>query len=423
LSSGSGEAPAVTPVARAWAGGGGGALPPRPASSVGGATPVVFKDDAGSFFKMVLRGGGLQLVTFGFYRFWLTTDIRRHLWSRTSVAGEPLEYLGRAKELLIGFLVALAILTPLYIAYAAAGFIAESVQAFASLPFFLILYLLGQFAYYRARRYRLTRTVWRGVRFWMEGSGWAYAGRAALWGLLSIVTLYLAAPWRAASLERYKMRNTRYGDQQGDFVGTGGGFFKRVWWIYLTVVAFVMLYGVIAAKSAGGGRGNGLLALLMFIGLIGTLFLVPTYRALEWRWWAEGARLGAARFECALSGGDLLKCYFKYFASVFVLIVVAVILVVLIVAGFGPVSSVAGLGNAMSRVGVAPLIAIVAVYLLTFVAVGALSRYFLTHHVWRAVAQSMSVIGVENLENARQSAQASSSVAEGLADQLDVGAF
>jgi len=27
------------------------------------------------------------------------------------------------------------------------------------------------------------------VRFWMSGSGWAYAARAALWGLLMILTL------------------------------------------------------------------------------------------------------------------------------------------------------------------------------------------------------------------------------------------
>ena len=32
-------------------------------------------------------------------------------------------------------------------------------------------FMFGQFAVYRARRYRLTRTIWRGLRFWMTGSG------------------------------------------------------------------------------------------------------------------------------------------------------------------------------------------------------------------------------------------------------------
>ena len=45
----------------------------------------------------------------------------------------------------------------------------------------LFYYVFMQFAIYRARRYRLTRTVWRGVRFSMTGSGLNYAWRVGLW--------------------------------------------------------------------------------------------------------------------------------------------------------------------------------------------------------------------------------------------------
>ena len=65
---------------------------------------------------------------------------------------------------------------PIYLAYFLVGLEAERFKAFASFPLIAFFYLFGQFAIYRARRYRLTRTVWRGVRFWMNGSGWAYAG-------------------------------------------------------------------------------------------------------------------------------------------------------------------------------------------------------------------------------------------------------
>ena len=61
----------------------------------------------------------------------------------------------------------------------------------------------------------------------MDGSGWAYAGRAMLWGLLTLVTLGLAWPWREAALERYKMRHSYYGDLQGSFEGRGWEFFKQ----------------------------------------------------------------------------------------------------------------------------------------------------------------------------------------------------
>ena len=62
-------------------------------------------------------GAALEFVTLGFYRFWLVTDIRRHLWSNTVVEGDAAEYTGRGRELLIGFLIALAILVPIYLGY------------------------------------------------------------------------------------------------------------------------------------------------------------------------------------------------------------------------------------------------------------------------------------------------------------------
>jgi len=42
---------------------------------------VAFTGERGEFRRLVTRGALLELVTVGFYRFWLATDIRRHLWS------------------------------------------------------------------------------------------------------------------------------------------------------------------------------------------------------------------------------------------------------------------------------------------------------------------------------------------------------
>src|SRR6201996_9360620 len=78
---------------------------------------VSFLGDWGEFRKLVTRGAALELVTIGFYRFWLATDIRRHLWSNTLIDGDAAEYTGRGKELLLGFLFAMAILGPIYLAY------------------------------------------------------------------------------------------------------------------------------------------------------------------------------------------------------------------------------------------------------------------------------------------------------------------
>jgi uncharacterized membrane protein YjgN (DUF898 family) len=227
-------------------------VPPPPPSPVPPPMPVAFSGSRGEFFDLAKRGAALEFVTLGFYRFWLLTDIRRHLWSNTLIDGDAAEYTGRGKELLIGFLVALAILVPIYLGYFLIGLEAERYQAFASIPLIAFFYLFGQFAIYRARRYRLTRTVWRGVRFWMTGSGWIYALQASLWGLLSAVTLGLALPWRTAALERYKMRHSYYGDLQGSFEGRGWDFFKRGWWIWLVAIATLIVRCFVQFHSPNG---------------------------------------------------------------------------------------------------------------------------------------------------------------------------
>ncbi|WP_456687040.1 DUF898 family protein, partial [Bradyrhizobium sp. P5_C11_2] len=75
--------------------------PPQPVPPPLPPTRVDFSGDRSEFRKMVTKGAMLELVTFGFYRFWLVTDIRRHLWSNTAIDGDAAEYTGRGKELLI----------------------------------------------------------------------------------------------------------------------------------------------------------------------------------------------------------------------------------------------------------------------------------------------------------------------------------
>jgi uncharacterized membrane protein YjgN (DUF898 family) len=228
---------------------------------------VTFEGDRGQFFRLVAKGAALELITAGFYRFWLATDIRRHLWSNTVIDGDAAEYTGRGKELLIGFLFAMAILVPIYLAYFLIGVEAERQKGFASFPLFVLFYGFAQFAIYRARRYRLTRTVWRGVRFWMDGSGWAYAWRAMLWGLLMVVTLGFALPWREAALERYKMSHTYYGDLRGEFEGRPWEFFKSAWHLWLAAPIAMVVFPLFP-------------------------FVYARFKAAEWRWWLSGMRFG-----------------------------------------------------------------------------------------------------------------------------------
>ena len=60
-----------------------------------------FSGNERAFWRLLIRGAVLLLLTLGIYRFWLATDVRRFLWSNTEVDGEPLEYAGTALELLL----------------------------------------------------------------------------------------------------------------------------------------------------------------------------------------------------------------------------------------------------------------------------------------------------------------------------------
>lgn len=392
------------------------------------STPLLFSGDRGEFRRLVIRGAGLELITVGFYRFWLATDIRRHLWSNTDIDGDAAEYTGRGKELLIGFLFALAILVPIYLAYFLVGLEVERFKAFASFPLFLFFYLFGQFAIYRARRYRLTRTVWRGVRFWMDGSGWAYAGRAALWGLLMIVTLGLILPWREAALERYKMRHCHYGDLQGGFAGTGWEFFKRGWWLWLLMV--VLFVGAFAVPLKFGlllsSKIKTWVVFSWLLILLAAPFIYAVFKATEWRWWLSGIRFGEVRFESELRRGALVGLYWKAIGW-FLLIVVSF---------SGYLFACASLIAKMSQLPMAklfvaghlqdsiPMLLLGALGYLTLILIlNVVLRIYLLRDVWARLVASTTVHHIEAVANVSASGDLASALGEGLADGLDIVGF
>jgi uncharacterized membrane protein YjgN (DUF898 family) len=363
--------------------------------------PVAFSGSRSEFFHLVKRGAGLEFVTLGFYRFWLTTDIRRHLWTNTQIEGDGAEYTGRARELLIGFLIALAILVPVYLAYFLVGLEAEHLQTYASIPLVAFFYLFGQFAIYRARRYRLTRTVWRGVRFWMSGSGWIYALQASLWGLLMIVTLGLALPWRAAALERYKMRHSYYGDLQGSFEGRGWEFFKRGWWLWL-LTPFALYVTPMAP------------------------FVYGAFKAIEWRWWLSGIRFGGVRLESGLPRSRLIGLYWKVIGWMLVLGLVFAAYLAIAAALVASMSG-DGFGEFFSSQDFAKSIPLLvfagAGYLMFALAMNVVFRVYLVRDLWVRVLESINIGGIEAAANVTARGELANALGEGFADGLDVAGF
>jgi uncharacterized membrane protein YjgN (DUF898 family) len=370
-------------------------LPPLPS---GRSARVIFTGTRRDFFRLVRRGALLELITAGLYRFWLATDIRRALWSGTSVDGDAPEYTGTAKELLIGFLFALAILVPIYVAYFLIGIEAERAKAFASVPLVLFFYAFGQFAIFRARRYRATRTVWRGVRFWMSGSGWAYSWRACLWTLLTLLTLGLALPWRESALERYKMRHLYYGSLEGRFDGSGWGLFKRGWWLWL-----------------------------LSLPIITVPFTYPAYKAVLWRWWLSGIRFGEVRFDSDLRTGAMMGLYWAVIGWVLLVLIIDGIVVSSV--GFAVLllsNGEVGAGALVELLREYPYVVLGANlvnYLVVALCAGIVVRVYLVRGVWERVVTSAVAHDLDRADDVRAEGRPVSALGEGLADGLDIAGF
>ena len=386
------------------------------------AARVRFTGTEGDLFRILLRGSLLQIPTFGFYRFWLITDVRRHLWTHTQIGDDAFEYTGRGRELLIGFLIAMAILVPVFIVYFLVAIEAERWQAFASVPLYLILYVLGYYAVYRARRYRATRTIFRGVRFWMTGSGWSYVGRAILWDLATLVTLGFAYAWRSAALERYKMVNTRYGTLEGGFEATGWTLFKRGAWIWAIFLVVAISTGVLFALQEWAS------AIVLAVALgIGTPFLLPVFTAIELRWWLEGVRFGAMTAESDLRIGAIVWCYAKTVLIWMAYSMVGGLMLGIVVAIFGGIFAISGgIGGDTPAEPSLPLIIAggffgALLYIAFLLGFDLIRRLFLDRGIWAAAAASVTLTHLEELEKAGAAGgEIPGGVGEGLLDALDM---
>ena len=99
----------------------------------------------------------------------MKTWLRKLIWSKISVDGDALEYTGTAVELLLGTLIAVIILGGylmcfnLAISVGGLAFWQSGVFNVSLVLSFVASLPLLQFAIYRARRYRLLRTRWRGM--------------------------------------------------------------------------------------------------------------------------------------------------------------------------------------------------------------------------------------------------------------------
>ena len=189
----------------------------------------------------------LRILTLGIYHFWGKTEVRRKIWSAVHLQNQPLEYTGTGKELLLGFLiVTFLIIIPIYVAFVGISlYFGEGHPATVAVQLilgFAIVFLIGM-AQYRARRYRLSRTNWRGIRGGMSGSALRYAWTSVWTVLLIPLTLGWIVPWRSVTLQRILTNETRFGQMPMRFEGDSGPLYLPFLGYWL---GFIGVYGLAA---------------------------------------------------------------------------------------------------------------------------------------------------------------------------------
>lgn len=402
--------------------------------------PVRFIGADKEYWRILARGAVLLMVTLGIYRFWLATDIRRFLWAHTAIDNEPLEYSGTAIELLQGFLVAIALVLPVYTIFLITaldlGLIGNLLSGFA----ILLLAFLSQYGIYLARRYRLTRTVFRGLRLHQTGSATRYAICALWWWSLTIVTFGFAYPFNRAALERFKMRNTFYGDLQGRFEGSGWRLFLRGFLLWLLVMLPILaalssfaLVDWVAATGAMQGGGDvlgrmesaspGFLAAVGFgiialcISIILALLLFPAFHAIVTRWWVSGVRFGDIVAVSHLRTRDV---YFAYLRFVGYVLLFALLIAVLILIGLFAVGLSANtLSSEISEI--ISVLMMVGIYVVSALGLSTLYQTVVSLSVWRLTAESTELSSTAALAHVHAAGEASSPLGEGIADILNLG--
>jgi uncharacterized membrane protein YjgN (DUF898 family) len=372
-------------------------VPPPPAD--GPVEGIRYEGRTGPVAAIALQNALYSLLTLGIYRFWAKTRLRRYFWGSTIYRGEPLEYTGRGIEIFLGFLIAIVILTVLVSLFEAAVQAAGGplsagagvVQMVQSLVFLFLIFV----ALFRARRYRLSRSQWRGIRGGQSGSAVVFALTALGWGVVVVLTLGLAYPVYRTRLMKYQMENTWFGSERFAFAGRAGELFGR-WFV----------------------------AWLLFLPTFGLIYI--WYRVREFRYFAAKCSLGPLSFSSDLKCG---RIYLIFLANLFVWAVVTIVFLAIgyvMIASGGTLPAPQGTEEQVAQQWMAqglqnPLLFVV--LLLYLVVSGLLRTVIWLQPMAAAVTISLSVAGEMDFARLAQSVQDMPGRGEGLAEAFDLGSI
>ncbi len=252
--------------------------------------------DGGALFPLFLKTILLSIVTLGIYAPWAKTEVRRAVLGRFRYQDEPFIYTGRGSELFFGLLIVTIVLAvPGLIVFLSAAIAGPSetdfdtISLILTIPFAIAAPFLMGAGKFRARRYRLSRITWRGIRGHLNGDTASFALNYGLRTLLLFPTLGLAAPYRDGWMHRTLIGQATFGDIPVESSLEGTRLMRHYWlpWLlliptfgasmhwykaalYREIAATTKVDGLSFENTMTGGRyfahksGNGLILAMSF---------------------------------------------------------------------------------------------------------------------------------------------------------------
>lgn len=376
-------------------------------------------------FNLAFKTALLTALTLGIYRFWAKTRIRKYIWSSVVGEGDAFEYTGTGLEKFIGFLMAIVILAvylgivQMILFYFGMTLFSEPTSQAEMIgqllgfyiTFFAVVPLIF-FAQYRARRYKLARSRWRGVRFGMEKAAWGYAFRAIGHWILTIVTLGALLPRQTFFLEKYMADRTWFGDAKFEQHGNWSKLYPAMKHLAIGLVILV------AGGILGGVTRLG--AIVVIAGIVGYIWLIVGlvyYRVKSFIYLTENKTLDdTVSFDAAPETSTIVSTVIV--GSLIVGLIMALVFVV-IGAVFSSIMGAAMLGDSGAQIG--GVLFVVALYVLALAMAGALSLVWITQPIIDHIVGSLKVQDAEHLNAIKQRTHDTGADAEGFADALDVG--
>ena len=368
------------------------------------------------------------VLTLGFYRFWAKTRLRRWYWSSVRPGGIPLEYVGDPFEKLLGFLMAVVILAfyigivNLILMFTSLSLFASSFTAYAaSLAGVIPIWF---YARYRARRYVLARTRWRGVRFGLEPGAWGYAGRALWHWLITMLSVGILWPRKTFYLEKYRTDRTVYGAAT---LRQGGE-----WTMLMPAFVHVLVGGIMTLVAVGAMLNEYMvMSAVTLVSGPYLIFGIIYYSVESTRLLANHKSAGEIRLSAAPRVGTVVRIYsFGYLATVLTCLIPVIPITALVGliefkkaegayqdGTFNPVSETSeiyGLPIAVWTVlGIAAYFAVLLLW--------SVLRYcFVIMPIWRHYAETLTIENPNDLKNISQKQRDDFREAEGFAEALDL---